>query len=258
MRHQVEPGRGVTTSSLAFDYPAGCLVPAHAHLSDQLIYATRGVMEVVVKQSCWMIPPQFALWVPAGTRHKIRMPRAVSMRTLYLRSSTAKKMPRHCAVLHVTPLLRELIIEIVRLERLRARVPVHASLQTILAAQLESARTVPTSLTLPRDARAAAVAQATMNDLIGNRPLKELCHKAGASARTIQRIFLREVGTSFELWRRQARLMKAIELLVAGFSVKETASQVGYQQTSAFVSIFRDTLGKAPKAWVADLADNSS
>src|ERR1700710_1873376 len=103
MRQSVEPSRGVAISSLAYEYPAGCLVPAHMHRSDQLIYATQGVMEVMVKQSFWLIPPQFALWIPARTRHRLRMPGAVSMRTLYLRPGTAEKMPKRCAVLHVTP-----------------------------------------------------------------------------------------------------------------------------------------------------------
>lgn len=253
MRHSVEPGRGVSVSSLAYEYPAGCLVPPHAHLSDQLIYATRGVMEVMVKQSYWLIPPQFALWIPAGTRHRIRMPSAVSMRTLYLRPGTAAGMPRHCAVLQVARLLREVIVEIVRRQRLRTRVPLHEALKTVLVANLSSSNRIQTSLALPRDRRAAAVARATMDDFVARRRFTELCQNAGASARTIQRIFLREVGSSFETWRRQARLMKAIELLVAGCSVKETASRVGYQQTGAFVVMFRATFGKPPQAWLASL-----
>jgi AraC-like DNA-binding protein/quercetin dioxygenase-like cupin family protein len=254
MRHSVEPGRGVTVSSLAYEYPAGCLVPPHAHLSDQLIYATRGVMEVMVKQNYWLIPPQFALWIPAGTRHRIRMPTAVSMRTLYLRLGTALKMPSHCAVLQVALLLREVIVEIVRLQRLRIRVSLHEALKTVLVANLYSANRIHTSLALPLDRRAAAVARATMEDFAARRPFKELCQNAGASARTIQRIFLREVGSSFETWRRQARLMKAIELLVAGYSVKETAGRVGYQQTGAFVVMFRATFGMPPKEWLASFA----
>jgi len=48
--------------------------------------------------------------------------------------------------------------------------------------------------------------------------------------------------------------MKAIELLVAGYSVKETACQVGYRHTGAFVTMFRHTFGKTPKAWISSLA----
>ncbi len=59
---QIEPGPGVSISSLAYDYPSGCTVPEHAHASDQLIYATRGVMKAAAEKSFWLIPPQFALW----------------------------------------------------------------------------------------------------------------------------------------------------------------------------------------------------
>jgi AraC-like DNA-binding protein/mannose-6-phosphate isomerase-like protein (cupin superfamily) len=257
MRHSVEPGPGVSISSLSYDYPPGCVVPEHAHRSDQLIYATCGVMEVTVGQSFWLIPPQFALWIPAGTRHKIRMSGAVNMRTLYLRPRTAEEMVNRCAVLHVTPLLRELIVETVRLGRLRWRVTLHAALKIVLVANLHNATRVRTQLAIPEDRRAAAVAAAAMADPVNNRSFKALCDNAGASTRTIERIFKRQAGTSFETWRRQARLMKAIELLVAGNSVKETAYRVGYRQTGAFVTMFRDTFGKTPKAWVSGLTNHA-
>jgi AraC-like DNA-binding protein len=47
--------------------------------------------------------------------------------------------------------------------------------------------------------------------------------------------------------------MKAVELLVAGRSVKEVAFGVGYRQCSAFNEVFRRTFGTTPKAWVSAL-----
>jgi AraC-like DNA-binding protein len=47
--------------------------------------------------------------------------------------------------------------------------------------------------------------------------------------------------------------MKAVELLVAGLSVKEVAYSVGYQEPSAFVALFRKTFGNTPKAWISAL-----
>lgn len=49
--------------------------------------------------------------------------------------------------------------------------------------------------------------------------------------------------------------MKAIELLVAGHSVKEVAYHVGYRQTSAFVEMFRHTMGTTPKTWTRALKE---
>jgi AraC-like DNA-binding protein len=47
--------------------------------------------------------------------------------------------------------------------------------------------------------------------------------------------------------------VKAIELLVVGRQIKEVAFEVGYRQPSAFVEMFRQTLGMTPKAWTTQL-----
>jgi AraC-like DNA-binding protein len=248
-----DPGRGVSISTLAWEYPRGYSIPEHAHGSDQLIYAIRGVMQVSAASGVWLIPPHFAIWIPARARHSIHMPGAVSMRTLYMRRGLTERLPAACAVLHITPLLRELIVEAVRAGELRMRNRLHCALRDLLMAQLEAASPMPVSLTLPRDPRARAIADRVMSHPGERRTFAILCESAGASVRTMQRLFRRETGTDFEFWRRQARLMKAIELLVAGQSVKEVADALGYRQPTAFVEMFRGILGQTPAAWLKAL-----
>jgi len=250
-----DPKGGVSIATLAYDYPAGYRIPEHAHGSDQLIYAICGVMEVAAGEGLWLIPPHFALWIPAGTRHAIRMPGAVSMRTLYVRPGIGK-LAAKCAVIHVRPLLRELIVEAVRVGQLRARHRLHCALRDLIVFHLARASPVPTFLTLPKDPRALAVAQRLVADQAHNPSLDSLCDGAGASVRTIERVFRSEVGTDFATWRRQARLMKAVELLAAGGSVKQAAFATGYRQPSAFVEMFRRTFAATPKAWATALAGN--
>src|SRR6266478_7164816 len=256
MRHDLvrenDPKRGVSISTHAREYPRGSHIPEHAHGSNQLIYASRGVMEVASGQSLWKIPPHFGLWIPARTPHQIRMPERVSMRTLYLRPTLAHLRPV-CTVLHVGSLLRELIVEIVRVGQLRTTNRIERALHQLLVAELERASPVPTVLVLPKDQRALTIAQAAIANPAGRVSLKSMCASAGVSVRTLERAFRREVGTDFECWRRQVRLMKAVELLVSGDRVKEVAFSVGYQHPSAFVALFRATFGTTPKAWISAL-----
>ena len=112
---------------------------------------------------------------------------------------------------------------------------------------------MPTFVTLPREKRALAVAQAILQNPAESKSMAALCSDAGVSVRTIERVFRREIGSSFEVWRRQVRLTKAIELLVSGDSIKEVAHAVGYCQPSAFVEMFRRTFGIPPKAWISAL-----
>lgn len=257
MRQRVEtaydPGPGISITTLAYDYPAGWKVPEHAHGSDQLIYAISGVMAVTVGQVLWLIPPQSAIWIPAGVPHRIAMTSTVSMRTLYLRRKLAQKMPPGCTVLHVLPLLRELILEAVRIGGLRMRSSLERALKDVIVAQIEAANSIPTSLSMPQDKRALAVAEAVLAAPGQRRPLAALARDYGASVRTMERLFLRDTGVNFEVWRRQLRLMRAIEMLVAGHSVKIAAIAVGYRQPSAFVAMFRRAFGVTPRAWLAAL-----
>jgi AraC-like DNA-binding protein/quercetin dioxygenase-like cupin family protein len=250
---EYDPKRGVSVATLAYEYPSSWRVPEHAHGSDQLIYAISGLMEVSSDQSVWLIPPHFALWIPARTQHRIHMPGPVSMRTLYLQTSLSARVDPRCAVLHVTPLLRELIVETVRLGHLRIRNRYESALRDLLIPQLQKATPVPIFVTLPREARALAVAHAILRNPAESKTMAALCADAAVSVRTIERTFRKEVGTSFESWRRQVRLTKAVELLVSGSSIKEVAYKVGYSQPSAFVEMFRRTFGTTPRAWIAAL-----
>src|SRR5437660_1332603 len=73
-----DPKAGISVATLEYEYRAGYETPEHAHGSDQVVYATSGVMEVSSGQNIWWIPPHFALWISAKTFHRTRMTGAVS------------------------------------------------------------------------------------------------------------------------------------------------------------------------------------
>lgn len=251
---EYDPPRGISVSALSYEYPAGSRVPDHAHGSDQLIYAIEGIMEVSSGRKIWMLPPQFALWIPAKTFHRIQMiGGGVRMRTLYFRPGTVLRREPGPSLLYVAPLLRELIIEAVRLGRLRQCNLTECALRDLLAVQLANATAAPIGLTMPSEPRALAVAQLIAGELTDTRPLTKLCAEAGVGVRTAQRIFRRELGIDIDTWRRQVRLTRAVQLLVAGHSVKEVSFRVGYKQSGAFVDAFRRLFGSTPKVWTAAL-----
>jgi AraC-like DNA-binding protein len=250
---EYDPPRGISVSALSYEYPAGSRVPNHAHGSDQLIYAIEGIMEVSSGRNVWTLPPQFALWLPAKTSHRIQMIGGVRMRTLYFRPGTVLRRQRGSSLLYVVPLLRELIIEAVRLGRLRQRNLPECAVRDLLALQLANATAAPLGLTMPSEPRALAVAQLIAGKLTDPRPLAKLCGEAGVGVRTAQRIFRRELGIDIDTWRRQVRLTRAVQLLVAGHSVKEVSFRVGYKQSGAFVEAFRRLFGSTPKVWTAGL-----
>jgi hypothetical protein len=82
------------------------------------------------------------------------------MRTLYFRKGLAIRAAGGCAVLHISPLLRELTLETVRIRHLRVKNHCHCALRDLSVSQLQKASPVSMRLILPRESRALVVAQA--------------------------------------------------------------------------------------------------
>lgn len=70
------------------------------------------------------------------------------------------------------------------------------------------------------------------------------------SRRAFTRLFRREVGTSFALWRQQACLLAAVTRLAQGQSITTIAYDLGYGSPSAFTALFRRILGVPPTRYL--------
>ena len=203
-------------------------------------------MTIQTDAGSWVVPSSLGVWIPAGIVHSIAMSGWVSMRTLYIAPALARALPRRCCVLAVPPLLRELIVHAVAQGALRRDVPEQRRLVDFLLDQLRALPAMPLELPLPRDARALRLARCWQDDPGAAAPLEALLRTAGASRRTLERVFQRETGMSLGRWRQQARLLHAMRLLARGEAVTTAALEVGYESPSAFIAAFSQVLGTTP------------
>lgn len=238
--------RSAIVTTLKYDYPHGYKVPWHFHEWDQLVYASQGVMTVKTEKGSWVVPPQRAVWIPARTAHEIRMSGGVCMRTLYLKPRLGRGLERHCEVMNVSPLMRELILCACERSVLTKKRRIHVHLVSMILDQLKTAECVPLQLPEPSDPRSLRVAKALLDDPSDQRPLEELCERAGANKRTIERLFQTETQMPFGKWRQQLRLLHALRLIAEGGKITQVALDAGYSTPSAFISMFRKMLGTTP------------
>lgn len=251
-RHGVHvcPALPSPVTALSFNLAHGHAIPEHSHSEDQLVYACQGVMTVLTPAGTWVVPTQRAVWIPAATPHSLVMSGAVAMRTVYLRARMARALPRTCCVVNVSPLLQQLILHLCAQEKLSRRSRTQAHLINVFLDQLEAVRTVPLQLPSLSDPRAVRVADALRENVDS---LEAACRRAGASKRTIERLFLQETRLSLGKWRQQLRLMRSLELIAAGEKVAHAAAQAGYSTPSAFIAMFRQTLGTTPRRYFENL-----
>jgi AraC-like DNA-binding protein len=172
------------------------------------------------------------------------------VRTLYLAGELGAQ-PGDLHALDVPPLLRELVLHAVMTAPLRRDEPEHVRLVGVIVDQLRTVPQAPLRLPFPSDPRARALADAFLSDPGSTAGIDELARRCGASRRTLERLFVVDVGASIGAWRRRCRLVEALRLLADGRPVTAVAHDVGYSTPSAFGAMFRAELGVAPRDYFA-------
>jgi AraC-like DNA-binding protein len=218
----------------------------HSHPTAQLLYAASGVMSVQTDAGVWVAPPQRAVWIPADTEHETTMRGTISLHSLYILPDQTSWMPPVPAVVGVTPLLRALLLAAIDLPPRFVPGGREERILRLILDEMRALSTAPLHLPDPSDRRLRLIADAIREDPADRRGLADWARSAGASERTLARLFVAETGMTFAEWRRQARLLAALAALAEGKPVTEVAFDVGYDSVSAFVAMFRRCLGQTP------------
>jgi AraC-like DNA-binding protein/mannose-6-phosphate isomerase-like protein (cupin superfamily) len=234
------------------DYPSGFFDPAHSHTRAQLVYATAGVMILSTDDTSYIIPPQRAVWVPAGVTHEVRCRGRVRIRTLYVDGGAATGLPTACGVIVISDLLRELVLEACGLPVEYPLGGRDERLMLLIADEIARARSIPSRVPMPTDKRLVPVCKAILADSSLQKSLNDWADSVPMARRTFTRTFRRETGMSFAAWQQHVRLMDAFSHLEEGHSITETALDVGYNSPSAFTAMFRRTFGESPSRYLAD------
>ncbi|WP_411561842.1 AraC family transcriptional regulator [Pseudomonas shirazensis] len=234
--------------TLGRDYQHGEHVAHHCHGEDQLIYAASGIMRVSSDGGNYVIPGGHALWVPAGVNHAITMQGQVRMRTLLLEAHIDR-----CQVIVVSGLLRELILAASHLPDRQDGEHIRA----LIKHELANAAHLDAFVAMPQHARLRAWCERFLDNPAQDLTLEQCGTQLNLSARSVARLFQREVGMSYGEWRTRARVMLSQQKLAEGKPILTVALEHGYESASAFAAMFKRTLGQAPSDWQLRLLGSS-
>ena len=125
-------------------------------------------------------------------------------------------------------------------------------LLALLLAEIEVIDELPLYLPEARDPKIQTVTSSLLERPSDSRSLEAWARELSLSPRTLIRRFQKETGMTFRQWRRQARLLVALEKLAAKEPVTSVAYDVGYDGLSAFIEAFREAFGVTPGQYFRD------
>lgn len=223
----------------------------HRHAAGQLLRVETGLVTVLTEHSRWTLPPGCVGWVPPHALHGAVFQGPTRGVNFYVDADwAASHLPGDWKVVRCTPLLDALLTELHR-EAERCRPPAY---RDVLADLLQRAPHEALGVPMPAEPRLRRLCEQLLAQPDDRSDLDDWAARLHVSRRTLTRRFLAETGLSWVQWRQQARLMLALERLVAGQSVTTVALAVGYESLSTFVTLFRARMGLSPTAWLARTA----
>ncbi|HEY0187878.1 MAG TPA: helix-turn-helix transcriptional regulator [Cellulomonas sp.] len=231
--------------------PHGFQLDTHVHAEGLLVYAVSGIATMVTQQGTWIAPASRITWTPPGFEHAYRFYGETEVRVLSLPLGDSAALPARPGVFVVTPLLREALLALI--DRATTRPDARERLRAVVIDELVEAVDRSIHLPEPRDDRLLAVTEALRADPARPVTLTELGRAAGASERTLSRLFHHELGMGFRQWRTLLRIHHALLHLGDGMSVTDTAITCGWANPTSFIDAFYAVVGQTPGRYQAEL-----
>jgi AraC-like DNA-binding protein len=212
--------------------------------------ALSGLVSVGVNRQQWVVPAIHAIWIPPHCEHSVRSHGPFSGWSVFIAEQRCAALPPEPRAIRTTPLLRAAVRRAASWDGMQLDAQ-QARIADVILDELAASKAESLGLPAPEDARLARITDALARDLSDSRRLEEWAEWAGLSPRTLSRRFSAETGMSFAQWRAQARLLHALELVAEGISVTTIALELGYDNVSAFIDMFKRATGTTPGRYVA-------
>ncbi len=223
----------------------------HSHKTAQLTYASRGSIKIHTATGIWTLPPYRGLWIPSELPHQIHALGDAVTHNLYLPENSGHKQVDDYSVVLISKMVHHLIealtppVEPEETHHQRYRLMLPLLFHELSAAAPATAGFLP----FPRERRLCAVTRILTADMGNEDTLDQLSAGVGATARTLSRLFRHDTGLTFSQWRQQLKIMESISLMAQGRTIEEIAQRLGYFNGSAFIAMFRRTLGETPQRY---------
>uniref|UniRef100_UPI003B3B91F6 AraC family transcriptional regulator n=1 Tax=Sphingomonas sp. TaxID=28214 RepID=UPI003B3B91F6 len=199
----------------------------------------------------WPVPPQCALWIPAGALHAIKASGVIEGYNAFIDPAAGTGLPGECCTVSVSPLLRELLI---RAAGFPADYPLggyESRVHTLLLEEIAAAPVRALHLRMPDDPRLRRLAEMMIADPADRGTAAGWARRAGFSERTLARLLQSQTGLSFGRWRQQLLIVLALQRMAEGASVQRVAADLGYESAGSFVTMFRKALGTSPRRYMS-------
>jgi AraC-like DNA-binding protein len=231
----------------------------HRHAKAQLIYSIEGMLSIEAQGTIWIPPPGSAVWIPGGIEHRTTGIGRIDVRLLFVDAEAAPVLSEKCCIVSVPSLVDGLLARMADLSLQEPRDRMREErIVAVLKDELFAGCQAPVTLPIPSDARLKNLTRMLRAEPSLRLSVDQWGERIGMAPRTLSRNFQDETGLSLGAWRRQLHVSLAIQRLGSKESVTNIALDLGYESPSAFIAMFKRSLGTTPARFILGRRDDAT
>lgn len=223
--------------------------PMERHKWGQFVYSMKGVIELTIKNKCYMAPPAFGIWLPPETDHLAWGDNETIYFLLNIDADMCKGLPDTASILSVGDITKSILLDLSSRNIENPETEEDIRLVYVLIDQLKAGGRRENLLPMAKDPLLKRVLEELISNPSDSRSLSQWANYVNTTERTLARRCKRDLGMSFMQWRQRLRLSRAIIMLSNGLSVQVVAKKLGYSTTSAFIVMFQRAMGSTPNTF---------
>ena len=219
----------------------------------KLVLVVSGQVDLEGSSGGWVIVPNHLVFIPAGRAFIFRTAKGTVLHVAHLEPSVCNWHHEGCWAANASPLAREMLRHAVQWAPDETRdLDVAPHFFRTLSHLCRDWFSKPRIMWLPaaKSPEMRAVV-GYVRDHLGDASMDGACAATGLSARTLQRRCQEELGFGWREFVREARILRALELLAqGGKSIGSVACSIGFSSLSAFTLAFSKRVGISPSDFV--------
>lgn len=232
----------------------GKKVDFHRHPEHLVFFPLQGEIKVILREGTLTASPGSAVYLPGNTEHAFDSSSQLGERLIAMladktwnKAASGEFLP---VVVPASQLAKELLFYLLLHQETRHAKSLIETFVHTVSENLESAASVAEMAHVEgrvKDARIRKVLEELRENLAETISLPQVAARNGLSVRTLNRLFVAELGASPKQILTRYRIERAQELLVSGTAnVTDAAFSVGYGSLAQFIRAFRELTGQLP------------
>ncbi|SPL70836.1 AraC family transcriptional regulator [Acinetobacter stercoris] len=221
----------------------------HHHAKSQLLITFSGLITVETQSGIWIVPPNNALWIPAGVEHQASCFGYSSGYVVFIHPKFDYGIDRQCSMYHTTDFLNALVKRTGLIDHAYTSQEDERLMQCLID-EIRKAPQQVFHLPMTQEYPLKTVTTHLIKYPEQNLSLKNWAEMCCMSERSLTRAFSRKMNMSINQWRRRLHILLALQWLNEGKTVHQISIDLGYDSDTSFIVMFKQIMHMSPKKYL--------